>query len=291
MTAVDISVDELLRRDWAARIASAWSKTVQGLLEAGRLIAEAKAILPHGEFLAMVERDLRFGKRTAQMLMKVGADERFAKHASLLPPSWTTLLELTKLPDERFEAMLASGEIHPEMERKHAVSETRRIARASAENRITLYTNKGEPIDHPRPERPVFNRTEGEGISWAEWSWNPVTGCEHDCAYCYAREIAERFYPSKFKPIFRPERLACPVNTPVPSGDDPAMRRVFLVSMGDLYGNWVPNDWIDQTHQAMRENLQWQYITLTKNPARYVVKPPPPGAWSAAQWTGRRWSA
>ena len=30
-------------------------------------------------------------------------------------------------------------------------------------------------------------------IDWADASWNPVTGCLHGCAYCYARKIAERF--------------------------------------------------------------------------------------------------
>lgn len=30
-------------------------------------------------------------------------------------------------------------------------------------------------------------------IDWADASWNPVTGCLHGCAYCYARRIAERF--------------------------------------------------------------------------------------------------
>ena len=30
-------------------------------------------------------------------------------------------------------------------------------------------------------------------IDWAESTWNPVTGCNHDCAYCYARNIARRF--------------------------------------------------------------------------------------------------
>ena len=31
-----------------------------------------------------------------------------------------------------------------------------------------------------------FNRT-NEHINWAKWSWNPVTGCEHGCEYCYAK--------------------------------------------------------------------------------------------------------
>ena len=30
-------------------------------------------------------------------------------------------------------------------------------------------------------------------IDWCDSTWNPVTGCLHDCAYCYARKIAERF--------------------------------------------------------------------------------------------------
>lgn len=30
-------------------------------------------------------------------------------------------------------------------------------------------------------------------IEWATYTWNPVTGCLHDCEYCYARRIANRF--------------------------------------------------------------------------------------------------
>ena len=33
-------------------------------------------------------------------------------------------------------------------------------------------------------------------IDWAEASWNPVTGCQHDCEYCYARRIAMRPHPN-----------------------------------------------------------------------------------------------
>ena len=38
-------------------------------------------------------------------------------------------------------------------------------------------------------------------IDWCDSTWNPVTGCLHGCAYCYARRIAERFggYPSDEK--------------------------------------------------------------------------------------------
>ena len=32
-------------------------------------------------------------------------------------------------------------------------------------------------------------------IEWCSHTWNPVTGCRHDCPYCYARRIATRFGP------------------------------------------------------------------------------------------------
>jgi hypothetical protein len=64
---------------------------------------------------------------------------------------------------------------------------------------LTLYTHKGEPVSYPKPTgKATFNSTPGAGISWANWSWNPVTGCLHGCNYCYARELAtsERLKPS-----------------------------------------------------------------------------------------------
>ena len=35
-----------------------------------------------------------------------------------------------------------------------------------------------------------MNRTK---IEWCSHTWNPVTGCLHNCVYCYARDIAWRF--------------------------------------------------------------------------------------------------
>lgn len=30
-------------------------------------------------------------------------------------------------------------------------------------------------------------------IEWAQSTWNPVTGCYHECPYCYARTMVHRF--------------------------------------------------------------------------------------------------
>lgn len=158
---------------------------------------------------------------------------------------------------------------------------------------LTLRTHTGEPVAYPKPKgKAKFNQTKGAGISWAAWSWGPVTGCLHNCDYCYAREIATnaRFagaFPAGFTPLFHPERLDAPANTTLPQKyrdhPDPAVRahwrRVFVGSMADMYGRWVPDEWIDQTHQSMILNPQWEYLLLTKFPSRYVGLDLPPTAW------------
>jgi Protein of unknown function (DUF3102) len=114
-TATERSTQDAGRAAWAVRIESAWRGAVEGVLETGRLLTEAKAALPHGAFTAMIETDLPFKPSTAQRLMRIAADERLSNpaHVQHLPPHWGTLYELTKLSNEQFEAGLASGGIHP----------------------------------------------------------------------------------------------------------------------------------------------------------------------------------
>jgi protein gp37 len=150
---------------------------------------------------------------------------------------------------------------------------------------LNLRTHDGKTVSYPKPQaKPTFNATDGEGISWAAWSWNPVTGCLHGCDYCYARAIAHRWrdaYPAGFTPLFHEERLSAPANTTIPAihRDDPAWLRVFVCSMADLYGRWIPDEWISQVHASMLASPQWQYILLTKFPARYAGLSLPPNAW------------
>lgn len=138
-------------------------------------------------------------------------------------------------------------------------------------------------------------------IDWCDSTWNPVTGCLHGCEYCYARKIAERFgskqkpesiersvlnapmrctdlysymrmagisqgkvqpYPFDFSPTFHRYKL-----------DEPKSwkksRNVFVCSMADLFGDWVPDEWIREVFDACEKAPWHRYIFLTKNPSRY----------------------
>lgn len=148
-------------------------------------------------------------------------------------------------------------------------------------------------------------------IDWCDSTWNPVTGCLHGCAYCYARRIAERFRAREIwdpecqcqrdliergmlKGTGKPLELNYPweqknrdgsiTNAAYPFGFEPTFHRykldepqrwkkprtIFVCSMADLFGDWVPDEWIAEVFRACEAAPQHRYLFLTKNPERYV---------------------
>lgn len=142
-----------------------------------------------------------------------------------------------------------------------------------------------------------MNKTD---IEWADMTWNPVAGCRHGCEYCYARRIAARFggydgYGSE-EDMRRVESGEYVLNTaayikrkngmskaPFPFNFEPTLHRyrleepqhhkkpqtIFVCSMSDLFGRWVPDEWIEAVFEACEKAPQHRYLFLTKNPARY----------------------
>jgi hypothetical protein len=109
-----------------ARFRNALKKSVEGIIEAGRVLIEAKNELEHGQFVNWVVRDLRFGNpqerdrrlslRKVQILMFLAKNEVIANanHWYAFPPSWRTLWELTQIrPKQRLLELIANGTIKP----------------------------------------------------------------------------------------------------------------------------------------------------------------------------------
>jgi protein gp37 len=156
-----------------------------------------------------------------------------------------------------------------------------------AQEFVQLARVGGPPVDYPKPKGlATFNQT-NEHVSWARWTWNPVTGCLHGCKFCYARELAnlpsfKAAYPAGFDPVFHHQRLDAPKNTKIPASADARDGRVFVCSMADLFGEWVPQEWIDAVYASMLEAPDWRYLTLTKFPQRYRRANVPPHLWAGA---------
>lgn len=129
----------------------------------------------------------------------------------------------------------------------------------------------------------TLNKQDNTDIEWADWSWNPVTGCLHGCPYCYARNIAFDIYPADvgFAPTIWPDRLTAPQNQNVPKGAEGniAQKNIFTCSMADLFGRWVPSEWIERVLAEVKACPQWNFLFLTKFPKRMSEFVIPDNAW------------
>lgn len=73
--------------------------------------------------------------------------------------------------------------------------------------------------------------------------------------------ITNAAYPFGFDPTFHRYKLDEPQHWKKP-------RNIFVCSMADLFGDWVPDEWIAEVFRACEAAPQHRYLFLTKNPAR-----------------------
>lgn len=168
-------------------------------------------------------------------------------------------------------------------------------------------------------------------IEWADSTWNPVTGCLHGCEYCYAKKIVKRFdgcydpnsgenIKQDLNGIFCLENTGSVkyktkrgkiINAPFPYGFAPTLHRfrleqlaktkksktIFVGSMCDLFGDWIPEKWIAEVFEACQEAPQHRYLFLTKNPSRYAdlnrkgILPNADNFWFGATFDHSNWSS
>lgn len=274
-------------------------RTAQNIVLIGEKLQAVKEALGHGAWEDWLRQEFDWHATTALRMMQVSERFKSCNVQDLkIDVSALYVLSAPSTPSAAAdEAMVlaAQGEaISPAKAKalvnKHRGAQTLQAYKAAAPGSIP--TSADPPrvlpplhlVPDPPPgldgHRPTFNKT-NEMVDWAKWTWNPVTGCLHTCVYCYARDIAERFYPEKFEPTFRPDRLKAPQYTHVPpeAEEQIGYRNVFVCSMADLFGKWVPQAWIEAVLDEVRAAPQWNFLFLTKFPQRLADIRWPANAW------------
>jgi protein gp37 len=124
------------------------------------------------------------------------------------------------------------------------------------------------------------------GIEWTDFTWNPIGGCLHGCAWtmpdgtianCYAEDVANRLaqqaYPHGFEHhYYKPGLLDEPLKLKTPA-------KIFCGSMADVFGHWVPMEQIQAVLDVCRQAHWHTFQFLTKNPRRLIKFDFPPNCW------------
>ena len=136
-------------------------------------------------------------------------------------------------------------------------------------------------------------------IEWCDHTWNPITGCMHGCPYCYARKMVTRFSGNIKRNIMETKKFRMKDDLYIldeqfseesdnyvlyPFGFAPTYHRyrfdyldklkmgnnVFVGAMADVFGEWIPEEWILEILELCKERPKHNYLFLTKNPSRYM---------------------
>jgi protein gp37 len=120
-------------------------------------------------------------------------------------------------------------------------------------------------------------------IEWTEKTWNPIVGCSivsPGCTNCYAMKMAARIERMGGAPQYdgttKPSRAGAVWTGKVALAEkallEPLKRQkpttYFVNSMGDLFHEDVPDEWIDRVFSVMALCPQHTFQVLTKRSAR-----------------------
>lgn len=130
------------------------------------------------------------------------------------------------------------------------------------------------------------------GIEWTDATWNPIVGCSvvsPGCTNCYAMKMAARIeamqpgshyagttQASKAGAVWTGKLALAPESILTQPLRWRRPRKIFVNSMGDLFHESVPDEWIDRVF-AITNSADWHtYQVLTKRSARmraYMTAP------------------
>ena len=134
-------------------------------------------------------------------------------------------------------------------------------------------------------------------IEWCDYQWNPITGCLGECPYCASRKKSKRFtgdkrmnlklgdyrkdgemyildskfvsesggtlnYPFGFAPTYHRYRFDVLERWK-------QTRNILVGGDGDMFGPWVPDEYINEVFDNCNKYQNHHYLFLTAYPQRY----------------------
>ena len=106
----------------------------------------------------------------------------------------------------------------------------------------------------------ALTKSKGNMYSWVDFTWNPVKGrCKFECPYCYVKSIDR----------FKKWDVPCYLNEKELTTNLGKDRIIFVGSMGDMWGPWVEDKWINLVLTKCMMFPNNTYVFQSKNPARF----------------------
>jgi hypothetical protein len=141
---IETSQRELTTRsEFVDVIGRAWSGAQKRFLMIGRYLIQAKARLPHGDYIDMIERDLPFRRNIAFQLREVAEaidSGRVAEHE--VPPNYSVIYQLVTLSDAELHAARERGMVRPNVTRREIEVFKRSVRTPQRETREELYRRR-----------------------------------------------------------------------------------------------------------------------------------------------------
>lgn len=146
------------------------------------------------------------------------------------------------------------------------VADEKRVEISEEKYLLLMRRNRNLALIKTVFESILNSKSKGKMFNVVTKTWNPVTGCLYCCNYCWARQLAttklknSHRYLQGFKPMLNEEEFRAKFD----KGD-----LVFVSDMGDLFGDFIPSNWIQRVLEHTARFPKTHFLFLTKNPTRY----------------------
>jgi hypothetical protein len=153
-------------------------------------------------------------------------------------------------------------------EAKHISTENDGLNSVTAEEYLSLLRkNHSLKLIKNLIENSLNKTNHGKMFNIVTATWNPISGCLYNCNYCWARDLAvtklknSYRYSKGFKPSLNEKEFSSKFG----KGD-----LIFVSDMGDMFGDFIPVEWIKQVLGHIRQFPEADFLFMTKNPQRYL---------------------